>query len=656
MKTKLSFAAALSAAACGVFAADPPVYQTEPVIVTATRFADPGDRFPIGVTVIGAEDIRRSTAATVPELLRALPGIHTRDLSGSPNLQVDMRGFGIFGDQNTLVLLDGSRISENEQAPVNWAAVPLAAVDRIEILRGSGAVLYGGGATGGTINIITKAPQQAERPGFVYGGAGTYGTREVRAGLNLPGTAAGARFNARHYESDNYRDNNRLRLDNAQADLRWSGTDGSLVLKLGADDQRVGLPGSISEAQIAANRRQAATPGDFSTLRSGYFNLGGDARLGFASFAVNLGYREKDTDASFFVGTPFRNNVETRVNVWSLTPRLKIPHRLAGLDSDVIVGIDTDRWEFDSVAGPSIVGRPHSTQRNSAVYFQHNSMFPAGTLLSFGARAHQVTYEVTDAANSGAPGSRKRDLDAYEIAVRQPLTDRLGVYGKLGRSFRVPNVNDIYNLFTATVNLLEPQTSHDREVGADFRSARARYRIAVYDIDLDNEILFDPAAFTNRNLPPTRRRGVEIDARWRLTGALDAFANYTHTVAEFRAGSFGGVPVAGNEVPLVPRHAANAGLGWAFAPRTRLDAVVRHVGEQRFDGDEINTFGRKIPAYTVIDVKLMHETGGWLMSAAVNNLFNEQYFSYGVFTGFPTFSALPAPERSIFVSAQYAFR
>ena len=68
-----------------------------------------------------------------------------------------MRGFGIFGDQNTLVLLDGQRISENEQASVNWSAIPLSAIERIEIMRGSGAVLYGGGATGGTINIITKA-------------------------------------------------------------------------------------------------------------------------------------------------------------------------------------------------------------------------------------------------------------------------------------------------------------------------------------------------------------------------------------------------------------------------------------------------------------------------------------------------------------------
>ncbi|MDP2707772.1 MAG: TonB-dependent receptor, partial [Burkholderiales bacterium] len=60
--------------------------------------------------------------------------------------------------------------------------------------------------------------------------------------------------------------------------------------------------------------------------------------------------------------------------------------------------------------------------------------------------------------------------------------------------------------------------------------------------------------------------------------------------------------------------------------------------------------------YTLIDLKLNHEMGGWLLSAGVRNLLNQQYFSYGLFTGFPTFIAYPAAERSWFASAQYTFR
>ncbi|MEN3353523.1 MAG: iron complex outerrane recepter protein, partial [Betaproteobacteria bacterium] len=447
MKLHIPAIGALSAASCCAVGAEIPITRTDPVVVTATRFSAPAEQFPIGVQIVSEDDIRRSSASTLPELLSQFSGIRTRDLSGSPDLQVDMRGFGIFGDQNTLVLLDGRRISENEQATVNWTAIPLSAIERIEILRGGGSVLYGAGATGGTINIITKAPRFGERSASVYAGIGSYRSGEARAGVNVGGERASVRLNATHFRSDNYRDNNELRQSNAQADLRFRTDNGFLSLKAGADDQRLELPGALSEAQIAANRRQAATPGDFSTRRGGYLDLGGEHALGSVEVAANISYREKETDASFFVATPFRNNIASRVNVWSFTPRLKVPYRVGGADSALVVGIDVDEWQFDATAGPSIVGRPTADQRSAALYAQHTTRFETGTSLSFGARGQKVRYAVADPVNPSANFSRERTLNAYEVGARQRLVDGVSVYGKLGSSFRVPNVNDLYSLF-----------------------------------------------------------------------------------------------------------------------------------------------------------------------------------------------------------------
>ena len=75
--------------------------------------------------------------------------MHTRNLDGSPDPQIDMRGFGISGNQNTLVLLDGQRMNENELVGIRWSTVPLDSIERIEVLRNAGAVTYGGGATVG---------------------------------------------------------------------------------------------------------------------------------------------------------------------------------------------------------------------------------------------------------------------------------------------------------------------------------------------------------------------------------------------------------------------------------------------------------------------------------------------------------------------------
>jgi iron complex outermembrane receptor protein len=626
------------------------VTVADEVVVTATRFKEWQRDLPVGVTVIGEEEIRGSTAATVPELLRQVPGIQIRDGSGSPNQQVDMRGFGIFGDQNTLVLLDGQRISENEQTSVNWSAIPLSSIARIEIMRGSGAVLYGGGATGGTINVITRSPQKNSKSGFAAAGFGSYNTSDYRGGFNLAGESIGLIVNASQLESDNYRDGNRLRQQNAQADLRYSGARGTLYAKFGGDDQQLRLPNALTEAQIAVNRRQAGTPfGSYSNTSGGFVNLGGEFTIGDAEIALNGGFRGRETNSAQFLTT------KTSVTVTSLTPRMKLPFAFAGTSHTVVAGIDWEDWDSDGTALPNptffaTLKRPLSYQRNRAGYLHDSIALSAVTVLAAGVRVQRTTFATNDIA-SATSGSSERDLRAFEISVRHRFGEPVAVYGKFGNSFRVPNVNDNFSLFTGTVTQLEPQTSHDREIGTEMKFGSGDYRLALYEMDVNNEIHFNPVTFTNVNLPPTRRNGIELEGRWRITAGLATFANYTHATAKFRQGTF-----TNNDVPLVPRHAAKFGATWEVMPRTRVNALVTYTGEQVFDGDETNTFGRKMPSYTLVDLKVSNEVAGWLLSAGVKNLLNQKYFSYGVFTGFPTFSAYPAPERSLFMSAQYNFK
>lgn len=644
----------------------------EEVIVTATRFPEQRLDAPIGMTVITAKQIAESAARTLPQLLSQEAGIVTRDNTGSPDSQIDLRGFGITGDQNTLVLLNGQRLNEFELTTIGWSAIPLDSIERIEVLRGSGSVLYGGGATGGTINIITKAPPQGARAASLGGSAGTYGTGEVRVSASAAGQSAGFNVFASDLVSDNYRDNNRLEQKNANASARLFGPQGDLGLVIDVDSQNLRLPGARTAAQLETDPRGTATPDDFATRNGARTSLGGSYDLGFGRLAADLGYRDV-TRTSFLKdpsGGGFDTFTDTHSKVWSFTPRLKIPYGGPGAQSSLVVGVDLDYWDYLSkraVSRDQIDTNPTAdvtaTQRDTAAFAQHNTAFDTGTKLTLGLRWQRTTMSAADSVNPAAyaNGSKTSNPLAWEVGVRQDLGPTTAVYARAGQSFRLPTVDEVYAQFggpvgDAIVTLLDPQTSHDYEVGAEHRSGALRVRASVFAIYLTNEIFFFVPTFSNINLPPTYRRGVELDASAAVSPAVSLFANVSVTDARFREGSIGGIDLGGKVVPLVPRWKANAGVAWQLGPQTRFSGVARYVGSQYYDNDLDNTFGTRMPPYTVVDVKFTQTVERLTLGIAINNLLNKFYYSYAVSSrSSPNFNAYPQADTTFLATAEYRF-
>ncbi len=640
------------------------------IVVTATRFPERALDAPIGMTVISAERIANSTAATLPELLSQEAGIISRDSSGSPDRQIDLRGFGITGDQNTLVLLNGQRMNELELTSIRWSSIPMASIERIEILRGSGAVLYGGNATGGTINIITKGPEAGSRSASVAGTTGTYGTHELRGALNLAGEHLGLSLFANSQATDNYRANNRLDQQNINGELRLFGSRGYLALNFGVENQNLRLPGARTAAQLITDPRGATTPGDFSARDGARASLSGRLDVGFGEFAADLGWRDSVRTSLLkdYSGFGFPDSYgDTRSHVWTFTPRFKLPYEAGGMRHNLIVGLDFEDWNYDSrrATGLETLGTPNArilaTQYSQAFYVQHHTQFGRDTKLTLGAREQRVEMAARDVVNPAAyaSGSSTMSPGAWEASLRHDFTPATTVYGRVGRSFRVSTLDESYSqfggpFFDAIVTLLKPQVSKDHEIGVEYRTGGLRARASAFTSYLVDEIYFFAPTFSNINLPPTRRSGLEFDASYAVNARLSLFGNLSFTEARFRSGVIGGVDVTGKTIPLVPRDAGNAGFAWTFAERTRLNGVLRYVGKQFYDNDQTNTFPTKMPAYATADLKLTHSVGGATIGLSVNNLFDKDYYSYAIRNVAGTsFNAYPQWRRSALLTLEY---
>ncbi len=679
-------------------AAEPPVTVGPPVVVTTTRFAETTGQPTPGVTVITAEDIRNSAAKTVPDLLSQQAGINMRDLYGNnaAGATVDMRGFGASGSQNTLILIDGRRVSDIDLSGVQWSTVPLAGIDRVEIVRGSGAVLYGDGASSGVINIITRSPQDRASSVTLEGRYSAYDTRELQVRGNYAGAQAGFSVQAVDLVSGGYRDNNRNRQSNFLADLYWLPGVGELTLKLASDRQGIRLPGarqiqpSASVNQFITDKRGTQTPLDYATRDGDRAVLDWRVATGFGEFNLGGGWRGKE-QASYFDRGGFPDYRIADLNVLSLTPRLKISLPLAGHANTLIAGVDWYRWDYRLLTSdaPGNITSPINTvqakQQNIALYLQDTLPITERFAVTAGARQERIKIDARDRfdatapggtafgfpTSSGAPaGSQKEIANAYEFGARYQLAAQTTLSVKTGSSFRFANVDEIYEssaTFTNQFQFLRPQKARTHEAGFETRGAPGRVRASVFLMDVRDEIHLDPftTGIGNTNLPPSRRRGLELDGQWHAAKAVTLGAAYSYIDAKFREGVLPGgaltqtnVLIAGKTVPLVPRNKLSVNAAWSVTERTRLSAVANYVGAQNMDNDEGNTLGTKIPAYTVVDVKVLYRNGPWTMGAAVNNLFNKSYYNYAVRSQFVAdrYNVYPLPQRNASVNVAYTFR
>ncbi|MGH8666867.1 MAG: TonB-dependent receptor [Burkholderiales bacterium] len=660
------------------------------VIVSATRFEQSVEQLAVNASVITAEDIARSAARTLPELLGTRAGLVSRDLFGNNAAlaAVDMRGFGATAAQNTLILVDGRRLNDIDQSGVQWSSIPLDAIERIEVLRGSGAVQYGDGASAGVINIITRHPARSGNRAGATARYGSWDTRELSGSLNAFGESAGLHAFARNFESGGYRDNNHNRETNLALRATWIGDRADATLRLAADRQGLRLPGarqvqpSAGIDQLESDRRGTSTPLDYAQRDGNQAALDLRWQLGAGELALGLGYRDKDQRSYFDFGG-FPDYRDIALDVLTVQPRYRWQGRALGAGHAIVVGVDLARWDYRLLRSnsPANVGQPFNTidatQDSDAIYALDTIELSQRVSLNLGARTERMRISASDrfdatapggAFGSGAPAADDRQHGhAYEVGLRIGVAKNAALIVRTARSFRFANVDEIYEpsaAFTQQFQFLRPQRAKTYEVGMALGPKLPWLQASIFRMDVDDEIHLDPfsTGVGNRNLPPLRRTGFELEMRQALGSSLQIFGSYTFTRARFRSGVLPGsaftttdIDLAGRTVPLVPKHKLDLALDWRIGPDTRLSARGAYVSAQYMENDEGNTFGRRIPAYTVADLKLQHRMGAWAASIGIANLFERKYYAYAIRSQFVAdrFNAYPLPERSFWVALEY---
>lgn len=648
----------LAASALALFSAFPALAadkETQPVVVTATRFSDTAPNVAANVTVITREDIRNSGANSLPDVLGTQAGVVVSQLGGGPmgrDATVDMRGFGSTATSNTLILIDGQRVNPADMGSIIWSAIPLASVERVEIVRGSGSILYGDGATGGVINIITN--KSGKKTASIAGTIGSYGYRGTDVQLSDGNDKAYYNLFANYASADGYRQNSQQDQQTASGRVGWLLDRGEVFTDFSVYKETMGMPGSIFSAAYRDDPRSTRFPYD-TGRRDGYrLRPGVTYQIGDAlTFESEVGIEHQRLQTANGVGTAYPSASDRDRDTVSFTPRLRWKHGLGGLASETVGGYDY----YKGKVGSTNVGyaNTNASQDSSAFYLQNITQFTKQIALTTGGRTQRMNQSAHQDGDTWTPavdGNSQRTRNAYDIGLSY-TEDAWRVYGKTGTTFRFANLDELfgYNNVTYTpffAGSLKPQHGTINEVGGSVALGPVKLRTSIFRLELEDEIGYDGS--NNVNLPSTRRDGGEIEADWKISERLMAKTSYAYVDARFRAGAF-----SGNAVPLVPHHQANAQLTWNTGATGSYSAIARYVGERRYGSDLANAQGM-LAGYTRLDLQATWDFKPLTITAKVLNAFDKRYSPFaGYSSTYHDTYYYPADARSFFTTARYDF-
>jgi len=588
----------------------------EEIVVTATRNSEEVRRVPANVSVITAKDIEKSGATSIVEVLEKLESIQVRTYSGNPSQAViDLRGFG--GDApygKTLVLLDGKRLNNPDMQSVNWLQTSLSNIERIEVIRGAGSVLYGDSAVAGVINIITKKGEgKPEVHASVI--AGSYGLHDEQAGIQGSEGKVSYSFNGENQGIQGYRARSEFSSRGAGLNLGYQGSEiwkTSLALSYNHTDFE--LPGSLTKTQYEEDRRQIGNPDDDGENEDFHANLALEALFGDAGrFHIQFLYGYKEITANYpsMYSFSFVN-----LDSYGITPRYVLDRNIFNHKNKLTIGLDYYDEELDK---DGFNDREHEFKNNTAEFSRQSLGFYVRNelnvleelILTLGYRTERAEITgketLTDGTIAIADTGKIHDAEAFESALTWLIGEKSKVFAKYATVFRYPFLDEqasYYGFaFDSFQTDLEMETGKTYEVGGSFFPFRNfSLDLTLYRIDMEDEISWDASQNINRNLDETRHEGIEFGASYLWEKVAKVYGQISYRNSEFRDG-----PDAGKNVPLVSEKLGSAGVVFYLPYGLELNPEVKYIGEAYQGGDNSNE-QEKIDDYAIYNLFLYYRT------------------------------------------------
>lgn len=417
--------------------------QLDPIVVTATRVAQPLSDVVADITVIDRDAIERSGASGLADVLARTPGIEfVRNGGPAATTSVYLRG----GENRfTALIIDGVRVDSQATGGVSWNAIPLSQIERIEVLRGPAAAVYGSDAIAGVIQIFTRKGDGPFSPSMAVG-VGSHGTRRLEAGFTGAAGTLDYALNVARETSKGF---------DAQPGTGLADRDGHRSTSASG---RLGW-------QVDARHRLEATgmAQDIKAQYDGFMSTAHDRSLSKLS-TLGLGWSAhwSDTWQMRLAATEGRDQYETTPSPYETDTRVRsyLWHNALRLGAHRLTAALERREDRLDNAGPPPIGESRSQNAVALGYGWSDKVHTV-----------QVNLRHDDDSEFGGKGTGSA---AYAFA----FTPQWRVTASAGTAFRAPTLYQRFSQYG--VASLDPESSSNLELGLRYALQASRFDLVAY--------------------------------------------------------------------------------------------------------------------------------------------------------------------------------
>lgn len=649
----------------------------EEVVVTATKTEEKRKDIANSVIVVNETDIRESSAASVGEVLANELGVdwRTQGNYGGAGQEIHIRGMDANGTQ---VLVNGVSVNSPSLGLADVSKIPLNNIEKIEVVKGSGSLLYGTGAMGGTVNIITKGPKKDIRELKVSSGYGSEDTYEISAeqGMFAIGDL-GYYLTATKRDTDGFRDNGELNHKDASAKLVYDRGD-DLTLSLYGDyiDRDYGLPGvkpPKGTNDYYINGQKVFDSEASSLLDNGSDN---DGHVIFDAKSSPFDWLSLSMMGNY---TDMKNYIYSRyVDLYGTGDLLgfegTVINRIYGAEANVdvspfeclgiLLGFEYKKydWENKGVDLDATGEKIAATKSNIEA-----DLHSTGTYIE--ADYRPCRYFKTIMGVRHEDHSEFGTIDLPRIGMIFNLTETTALKFNHGRHFRAPTPNDLfwpyqdYGYWSFGGNPdLKPEKGWHTDISVDQSLLEDRLFLTAsyFHWSLKDKILWESDInwhYGPLNLDTYKADGLELGTKIGPFYDMDLSFDYTYTDAE-EENEF-----VTRQATYTPKHLFKTDLTYRSNFGLMAKATARYTGKRKYYGGDKTTEDpvETLNAYWTVDLNFEQRLyKHWLFALCLNNLLDKEYDTYlASFTDPNTFirsiAGYPGAGRYAFFKVTYEY-